>query len=239
MTKSLRLILVSLFLVCLCALSAMAQSQASTGQIVGTVKNPNGELVPGATVTVTNPANGYSRTFTTNDQGVFTAANLPSGDYTIDIEAPGFGKFTQTGYKVEVGSALTAELNLSVQAVTGTVLVSAGSNVETTQTQNTTNINDTSIAKLPINGRRFQDFVLATPTAQIDPSRDRFRWLVNAASMATFRLTALTTTTRSLVACAAANVPIRLLRFRREQSRSFRLSPPAIAPSSAAPPAVL
>jgi len=149
----------------------MAQSQASTGQIVGTVKNPNGELVPGATVTVTNPANGYSRAFTTNDQGVFTAANLPSGDYTIDVEAPGFGKFTQTGYKVEVGSALTAEFNLSVQAVTGTVLVSAGSNVETTQTQNTTNINDTSIAKLPINGRRFQDFVLATPTAQIDPSR--------------------------------------------------------------------
>lgn len=171
MSKFLRFSFVSLLVVAMCALSAMAQSQASTGQIVGTVKNPNGELVPGATVTVTNPATGLTRTTTTNDQGGFTAVNLPSGDYTIDVEAPGFGKFTQTGYKVEVGSALTADVTLSIQAVTGTVLVSAGSNVETTQIQSTTNINDTSISQLPINGRRFQDFVLATPTAQIDPSR--------------------------------------------------------------------
>jgi len=171
MCKFLRFCLASLLLVAICAIGAMAQSQASTGQIVGTVKNPNGELVPGATVTVTNPANGLSRSVTTNDQGGFTASNLPSGEYTLDVEASGFGKFTQAGYKVEVCSAITADITLSVQAVTGTVLVSAGSNVETTQVQNTTNINDTSISQMPINGRRFQDFVLATPTAQIDPSR--------------------------------------------------------------------
>jgi carboxypeptidase family protein len=171
MCKSLRFCFVSLLVLAMCALSVLAQSQASTGQIVGTVKNPNGELVPGATVTVTNPANGFSRSTTTNDQGGFSAVNLPSGEYTIDVEAQGFGKFTQTGYKVEVGSAITADISLSIQSVTGTVLVSAGSNVETTQIQNTTNINETSISQLPINGRRFQDFVLATPTAQIDPSR--------------------------------------------------------------------
>src|SRR2546425_1691430 len=171
MCKSLRFSFVSLLVISMCALMALAQSQASTGQIVGTVKNPAGELVPGATVTVTNPATGLSRTLTTNDQGGFTAVNLPSGEYTIDVEAQGFGKFTQTGYKVEVGSAITADINLSVQGVTGTVLVSAGANVETTQVQTTTNINDTSISQLPINGRRFQDFVLATPTAQIDPIR--------------------------------------------------------------------
>ena len=171
MCKSLRFSFASLLVISMCALIALAQSQASTGQIVGTVKNPAGELVPGATVTVTNPATGLSRTLTTNDQGGFSAVNLPSGEYTIDVEAQGFGRFTQTGYKVEVGSALTANVTLSVQGVTGTVLVTAGANVETTQVQTTTNINDTSISQLPINGRRFQDFVLATPTAQIDPSR--------------------------------------------------------------------
>src|ERR1051326_458057 len=171
MRKSLRISFALLLVVLVCALTALAQSQASTGQIVGTVKNPAGELVPGATVTVTNPATGLSRTVTTNDQGGFSAVNLPSGEYTIDVEAQGFGKFTQTGYKVEVGSAITADVTLSVQGVTGTVLVSAGANVETTQVQTTTNINDTSISQLPINGRRFQDFVLATPTAQVDPAR--------------------------------------------------------------------
>src|SRR6267378_1260643 len=175
MSKSLRLCFITLLIVAFCAIGAMAQSQATSGQIVGTVKNPNGELVPGATVTVTNPATGLSRSITTNDQGGFSAVNLPSGEYTIDVEAQGFGKFTQTGYKVEVGSAVTADINLSVQGVTGTVLVSAGANVETTQVQTTTNINETSISQLPINGRRFQDFVLATPTAQIDPSRGQIR----------------------------------------------------------------
>ena len=171
MCKSLRFCFASFLVLAMCALTVLAQSQASTGQIVGTVKNPAGELVPGATLTVTNPATGLSRTLTTNDQGGFSAVNLPSGEYTIDVEAPGFGKFTQTGYKVEVGSAVTATITLSIQGVTGTVLVSAGSNVETTQIQSTTNINETSISQLPINGRRFQDFVLATPTAQIDPLR--------------------------------------------------------------------
>ena len=171
MCKFLRFGFTSLLVLAMCALTVLAQSQASTGQIVGTVKNPNGELVPGATITVSNPATGLSRTLTTNDQGGFSAVSLPSGEYTIDVEAQGFGKFTQTGYKVEVGSAVTADITLSVQGVTGTVLVSAGSNVETTQVQTTTTMNDTSISQLPINGRRFQDFVLATPTAQIDPAR--------------------------------------------------------------------
>jgi Carboxypeptidase regulatory-like domain len=171
MCKFLRFCFASLLVLALCALSAMAQSQASTGQIVGTVKNPSGELVPGATVVVSNPATGLSRTSTSDEQGGFRAVSLPSGEYTIEVTAQGFGKFTQTGYKVEVGSALNADIALSVQGVSATVLVSASSSVETTQVQSTTNINDTSISQLPINGRRFQDFVLATPTAQIDPAR--------------------------------------------------------------------
>src|SRR5437667_10846952 len=153
MCKSLRFCFASVLVSSMCALMALAQSQASTGQIVGTVKTPAGELFPVATVTVTNPATGLSRTLTTNDQGGFTAVNLPSGEYAIDVEAQGFGKFTQTGYKVEVGSALTANVTLSVQGLTGTVLVSAGANVETTQVKTWTNITDTSISQLQHNGR--------------------------------------------------------------------------------------
>src|SRR5260370_36676065 len=125
MSKSLRLCFVTLLIVACCAIGAMAQSQASTGQIVGTVKNPNGELVPGATVTVTNPATGLSRSVTTNDQGGFTASNLSSGEYTIDGWAQGFGKFTQTGYRVGVGPAINADITLSIQYVSRNVPVSA------------------------------------------------------------------------------------------------------------------
>jgi len=148
----------------------MAQSEATTGRITGTVKDSQGAAVPNASVTVSNPSDGFSQSLTTNENGEFTAVQLKPGDYTVEVTAPGFGKSTQTGYHVEVGSALNANIALGVGAVNEEVLVTAAS-VDISQSQTTTNINDKSISQLPINGRRFQDFVLATPTAQIDPSR--------------------------------------------------------------------
>ena len=169
MSKSAKLSF-ALFLMLSMSAMAMAQSEATTGRITGTVKDSAGAGVPNASVTVSNPANGFSQTLTTNENGEFNAVQLKPGDYTVEVTATGFGKSTQTGYHVEVGSALTANIALGVGAVNEEVLVTAAS-VETTQVQTTTNINDTAISQLPINGRRFQDFVLATPTAQIDPSR--------------------------------------------------------------------
>jgi hypothetical protein len=169
MSKSVKLFVVLLLVLSISAI-AIAQSEATTGRITGTVKDSAGAGVPNASVTVSNPSNGFSQTLTTNESGEFNAVQLKPGDYTVEVTATGFGKSTQTGYHVEVGSALTANIALGVGAVNEEVLVTAAS-VETTQVQTTTNINDTAISQLPINGRRFQDFVLATPTAQIDPSR--------------------------------------------------------------------
>lgn len=148
----------------------MAQSQASTGQIVGTVKNLNGELVPGATVTVTNTETNLTRTATTNDEGGFRVVTLPPGEYSINVVASGFGPFTQTGYRVEVGSSIDANITLQVNAVSEQVLVT-GTAVETTRPESDTVVDLGQISNLPINGRRFQDFITLTPTAQVDPSR--------------------------------------------------------------------
>jgi hypothetical protein len=160
----------ALFLMLAMSAMAMAQSEATTGRITGTVKDSQGAAVPNASVTVSNAANGFSQTMTTNENGEFNAVQLRPGDYTVEVTATGFGKSTQTGYHVEVGSALTANIALGVGSVNEEVLVTAA-NVDASQVQTTTNINETSISKLPINGRRFQDFVLATPGAQIDPAR--------------------------------------------------------------------
>jgi outer membrane receptor for ferrienterochelin and colicin len=152
---------------------ATAQTAATTGKIVGTVKDKNGAVVPNATVTVTSTETGVTQTVNTSEDGVFSAVNLKPGDYTLEVTAANFGKFTQTGYKVEVGSALDAQITLQVGAVTETVLITAGAGVETTMVQTPTNINQTSIEELPINGRRFTDFVRLTPTADIDPVRSQ------------------------------------------------------------------
>jgi outer membrane receptor for ferrienterochelin and colicin len=169
MSKFVKLSFALILMLSMCAM-AMAQSESTSGRITGTVKDSNGAGVPNAAVVVSNPATGVTQTVNTNENGEFTAVQLQPGDYTVEVTATGFGKSTQTGYHVEVGSALTANITLGVGAVNEEVLVTAAS-VETTQVQTTTNINDTAISQLPINGRRFQDFVLATPTAQIDPQR--------------------------------------------------------------------
>ena len=160
------------FMVCSLSLLALAQSQATTGQIIGQVTDAAGKIVPGATVTVTNTAIGLKQTLTTNSEGNFRAVSLPPGDYTVETRSQGFGVNTQTGYNVEVGSSLDATIVLQVQDVTAEVTVTAAA-VETTVSQTTTNINSTSISQLPINGRRFQDFVLLTPSADTDPVRNQ------------------------------------------------------------------
>jgi hypothetical protein len=150
--------------------SASAQTAATTGTIIGTVHDANGAVVPNATVTAINKATNFSQTVNTNDEGNFTINSLPPGDYSLKVTASGFGELNQTGYKVEVGSSLDAQITLQAGAVTEEVLVTSAA-VETTQVQTPTVVNQTAISQLPINGRRFQDFVLLTPTADTDPNR--------------------------------------------------------------------
>ena len=154
------------------AVPVAAQTAATTGQIVGTVRDPQGAAVPNATITVASEEIGVRQTLTADEEGGFRAVQLKPGDYTLTVTAPGFGTLTQTGYKVEVGSSLDAPITVQVNAVTEEVLVT-GAAVETTQVQTSTVLNQTSISQLPINGRRFQDFVLLTPTAQTDPVRNQ------------------------------------------------------------------
>lgn len=160
------------FLVLSISAVSLGQTQSAAGEIVGTVKDPQGGAVPNATVVITSPEIGFSQTFTTNESGEFRSLSLRPGDYTVEVTAPGFGKFTQTGYRVEVGSALPANITLSVQNVNEEVLVTATA-VETSQIQTPTVINQTAIEQLPINGRRFTDFIRATPGADLDPVRSQ------------------------------------------------------------------
>src|SRR5689334_13558404 len=86
-------------------LSGLALGQETTGSIVGTVHDPSGAAVAGATVTITIPtqADKLIRTVTTSDDGTFSAPNVPINTYTITVEAPNFKKAVHTDVKVDVG----------------------------------------------------------------------------------------------------------------------------------------
>ena len=172
-----------LMCVCLCvaivlgAHNAAAQSQATTAEINGRVVDSQNAVLPGASVTVKSPSTGYSRTVVTNDSGLFSIPLLPPGEYELSIELAGFQTITRK-VMTTVGGTFTVNQTLTVATVTETVVVEASSPiVETSATVRTTTVGADAIANLPINGRRFQDFITLTPTVQVDPQRGQLSFV--------------------------------------------------------------
>src|SRR5687767_3045383 len=169
MCKFLRLSLITFLFIVLGALTVAAQT--TTGSIGGVVMNPAKEVIPGASITVRNVETNKEGTATTDDQGRFFVGQLDPGNYSVTISSAGFSAFTQERVVVEVGRTTTLEVPLSVGPVTGTVDVVSEAPVINTQQQDfSTNVNQTSINNLPVNGARWSNFALLTPGAVPDGS---------------------------------------------------------------------
>ncbi len=113
LTSPLRLILLSTFLLA-CVISALAQSQATTGNIEGRVLDPNGAALPGATVTATNQQTGLEKTATSDSEGNYRVILLPPGPYTVRATGQGFTQAELRDVTVTVGSRTPLDLSLSV-----------------------------------------------------------------------------------------------------------------------------
>ncbi|HEV8426386.1 MAG TPA: TonB-dependent receptor [Pyrinomonadaceae bacterium] len=167
MSKFVKLFCVSLLVLVFSAI-AFAQS-TTTGSIGGVVTNPAKEVVPGAAVTAKNVGTNKEDAATTDDSGRFKVANLQPGVYSVTVNSSGFSPTTQDNVVVEIGRETTLEVALAVGPVTGTVDVSAEAPViNTTQQDFSTNLNQTSINELPVNGRRWSNFAILTPSATPD-----------------------------------------------------------------------
>ncbi|MEP6742330.1 MAG: TonB-dependent receptor [bacterium] len=155
------------------AISAFAQSQATTGNIEGRVLDPKEAAVPGATVTATNQQTGLERTATSSDEGTFTIGFLPPGPYTVRANASGFTQAEVKDVTVTVGSKTPLDVSLSVGGASGTVTVSGEAPIiETTRSSVATTVNARSIENLPVNGRNYLDFATLTPGVIRDQNRE-------------------------------------------------------------------
>ena len=167
MSKIVKLFSVSLLVLALSAI-ALAQS-TTTGSIGGVVTNPAKEVVSGASVTVKNIGTNKEDTATTDDSGRFKVPNLQPGLYSVTVNSGGFSPLTVENVTVEIGRETELEVALSVGPVTGTVDVTAEAPaVNTIQPDFSTNLNQTSINELPVNGRRWSNFAILTPAATPD-----------------------------------------------------------------------
>lgn len=149
--------------------SVFAQQSGGTGSISLTVTDSTGAAVKGATVSLTSNATSQTKTITTSDDGFYNFVLLQPGTYTLKTTAASFADSTVT-VEVQVGRATDANVVLGAKGVSETVQVTA-EGIQTTSTTFDTVQSSTAIETLPINGRRFQDFVITTPSAQVDPSR--------------------------------------------------------------------
>jgi hypothetical protein len=150
---------------------ARAQSRATTAEVNGRIVDTQGGILPGVTVTARNAETGYTRSVVTNEEGVYVLTLLPPGSYELTTELSGFAG-TKRAVPLTVGATATVNLTLTVGGVAETVTVAAAvSVVETSASVRGTTVTEEAIDNLPINGRRFQDFILLTPTVQLDTQR--------------------------------------------------------------------
>ncbi len=139
--------LAALFAALLC-LSITAFAQTRIGTVQGVVKDPNGALVSGATVTMTQAVTGYQQTAQTDAQGTFRLVNVPFNTYTVRVEAPGFQNAEQ---KVDLESNIPYSLDftLTLGQTTETVTVTGGGSalVEPDKTSSDTDIDQTLLER--------------------------------------------------------------------------------------------
>ena len=147
---------------------AFAQSQSTTGLIQGTVIDPNGAVVQGATISVKNSGTGFERSTTSNSDGFFSIPLLPLGKYRVSTEAKSFSKSVIDGLEVNVGQSVSLKIEMKVGGSTETVNITAeGEGVEVSRTELNTLINERSVEGLPINRRDFSRFAQLTPGVSI------------------------------------------------------------------------
>src|SRR6266851_1672046 len=136
--------------------AVVAWGQGSVGTITGTVADPSGASVAGATVTATNTGTGMNKKTTTNALGQYSFVEMPPGMYTISVEAAGFAKTTLSEQRLIVASNLRLDVTLEVGAINESVTVDTAApqvNVEDAQLgRSLTNIS--SLPLLSTNGGR-------------------------------------------------------------------------------------
>src|SRR5437762_8670721 len=149
------------FMVFLSVVPAVAQTQAS---ISGVIPDPTGAVIPGVTVTVTNPATNFVRTSISNEAGVYNFPSLQPGKYNIKVELPGFRTITQNDVELQVQFAARIDFTLQVGDVSQTVEVEGTAALIATENATVgTVIENKSIVEMPLNGRNFLQLVSLSP----------------------------------------------------------------------------
>ena len=137
--------------------SALRAQIVETGVITGAVHDNTGAIIEKAQVSVRNDSTGLTTKTATDAQGIFVSPPLHPGDYSVEIEAPGF-RATVEHVRLEVGQRVSADVALTVGATAETVEVQDTDAVLETESSSVSNLrSEEAVKDLPLNGRNFSE----------------------------------------------------------------------------------
>jgi hypothetical protein len=129
-------------------------TQGSTGRLIGTVTDPGGAVISGASVTVKDNQTGREQTVAATSEGNFAFAQLPFGLYSVTVTAQGYSTFTATQVKVDTNRDNTLNVAMAIGGVSENVTVVAGAEVvNSSNGELSATISEKQVKELPINGR--------------------------------------------------------------------------------------
>jgi hypothetical protein len=146
---------------------AVAQSQATSGVIRGTVTSSTGEPVAGAAVTLRNTQTNIVRTTTTNTEGVFVAPLLAVGTYEVRARLVGATEARRAGVALRLGETVDLSLQLGVVQLEAIQVTAEAPLVDPARVEASTRLADQVVASVPNNGRNFLNLALLTPNVTL------------------------------------------------------------------------
>ena len=169
-----RLLSLAVFLSVLFALAAtqVAWGQEVTGTIVGTITDPSGAPISGATVTATDTNRGTVWTARTNDTGSYSILRLPISSYSVKVAATGFDTAVHPPFVLEINQTARVDVKMRVGQVNESVEVTSSAPVlQTENAQVGTVIDSATTDNLPLETRNYVQLTLLSPGAiSVDPS---------------------------------------------------------------------
>jgi len=142
----------------------MLQAQIATASLNGTVSDPSGAVIPGATVNLKNVATNGERTTNTNSAGQYVLVNISPGRYTLTVHKDGFSTVAHPEFTLEVNQSSTLDFSLHVGSAVESVTVEAAeTGLQTSTSELGTVIDRRSVNDLPLNGRNFTQLLNLTP----------------------------------------------------------------------------
>ena len=149
--------------------SAAICGQSNKGGISGTVFDPNGAVVPGATVVITDLGTQKTVTLTTSESGSYSATSLDPVSYSVRVEATGFKKALIEKVKVDTATIAAVNITLETGQVGETVTITSEAAAVNTESATTTQtVNERQIRELPLNNRSVLDLAVTAPNVSGD-----------------------------------------------------------------------